>query len=207
MYSKARFGYYPRLCVQEGDTFMATVQKKRSVSKSDWLEAGLAALATGGVRSVRIDVLAKKLGVSRSGFYWHFENRGELLAEMLDYWARELTEVVTENPSILSMPAAERLQAIAMMVIDHDLGRYDGAIRQWARKEPSVARLARKTFSLRVGLFEAAFAELGFQGEERKMRARLFTVYQSAEGETIPPMTKARRRRLAKLRIRMLIER
>lgn len=186
---------------------MSTVDKRRRVSKSDWLEAGLGALAAGGVRSVRVDVLARQLGVARSGFYWHFENRDELLAEMLDYWASEQTEVVTKNPKILSMPGADRLLAITMMVIDHELGRYDGAIRQWARGDPSVARRARKTFELRLGLLEATFAELGFEGEERDMRARLFAIYQAAEGSAIPPMSKAKRRRLAKLRIRMLIER
>jgi AcrR family transcriptional regulator len=159
------------------------------------------------VRSIRVEVLAKQFGVARSGFYWHFGNRDELLGEMLDYWARELTEVVTKDPKILSMPAADRLLAIATMVIDRDLGRYDAAILQWAREDPSVGRLAKRTLGLRLDLLEATFAELGFEGEEREMRARLFTVYQAAEAAALPRMTKAKRRRLAKLRIRMLIER
>ena len=186
---------------------MATVQAKRRVSKSDWLEAGLAALATGGVRCVRIDALAKQFGVARSGFYWHFENRDELLGEMLEYWAREFTEVVTENPSIASQPAAERLLAITKMIIDHDLARYDAAVRQWAREDPSVARIARKVFGLRLDFLAATFAELGFEGEEQKMRVRLYHVYQSAEGEAIPRMSKAERRRLAEIRMRMLCRR
>ena len=186
---------------------MSTVVKNRRVSKSDWLEAGLAALAAGGVHSVRVDVLAKQLGVARSGFYWHFKNRGELLAAMFDYWTRELTESVTSNPKILSMPVDDRLLAIATMVIDGDLGRYDEAIRQWAREDPSIGRHARRTFGLRLDLFEAAFAELGFEGDEREMRVRLFAIYQAAEGAAIPPMSKAKRRRLAEIRVRMLTRR
>lgn len=185
---------------------MPSIEKAR-VSKSDWLEAGLTALAKGGERSVRVDVLAKQLGVARSGFYWHFKNRGELLTEMLDYWTRELTESVTSNPKILSAPPTERLLAIATMVIDADLGRYDEAIRQWAREDPSIRRHAKRTFGLRLDLFEATFTELGFEGEEREMRARLFAIYQAAEGAAIPPMSKAKRRRLAEIRVRMLITR
>lgn len=186
---------------------MSSAEKARRVSKSDWLEAGLAALAKGGERSVRVDVLARQLGVARSGFYWHFENRGELLTEMLDYWTRELTESVTSNPKILSAPPAERLLAIATLVIDDDLGRYDEAIRQWAREDPSIERYVKWTFSLRLDLFEATFAELGFEGEEREMRVRLFAIYQAAEGAAIPSMSKAKRRRLAEARVRMLIKR
>jgi len=184
---------------------VSSIEKIPRFSKSDWLEAGLAALATGGVRSVRVDALARQLGVARSGFYWHFENRDELLAAMLDYWTRELTGSVTDDPTIVSMPANDRLLAIATLVTDHDLGRYDEAVRQWAREDPAVGRIARRTFGARLDLFEATFAELGFEGEEREMRARLFAVYQAAEGAAIPPISKARRRRLAEIRVRVLI--
>ena len=44
--------------------------------RSTWIDAGLAALASGGPDAVRVDLLAKTLGVTRGGFYWHFENRG-----------------------------------------------------------------------------------------------------------------------------------
>ncbi|MBC2710457.1 MAG: TetR/AcrR family transcriptional regulator [Desulfosarcina sp.] len=41
--------------------------------------------------------LAKQLGISRSGFYWHFKNRQDLLQHLLDYWAREYTGVITDH--------------------------------------------------------------------------------------------------------------
>src|ERR1700728_3259429 len=37
-----------------------------------WIDAGLQALAAGGPDSVRIEALAKSLGVTRGGFYGHF---------------------------------------------------------------------------------------------------------------------------------------
>ncbi len=53
-----------------------------------WIQEGLQALAAGGPDAVRIDPLAKALGVTRGGFYWHFENREALLEEVLDTWER-----------------------------------------------------------------------------------------------------------------------
>jgi AcrR family transcriptional regulator len=55
---------------------------------SRWIEEGLRALAAGGPDAVRIEPLAKSLGVTRGGFYRHFENRGALLTELLDTWER-----------------------------------------------------------------------------------------------------------------------
>ena len=43
-------------------------------------------LAEHGVESVRVEVLARDLGVSKGSFYWHFRDRGELLEKLLARW-------------------------------------------------------------------------------------------------------------------------
>ncbi len=60
------------------------------------IEAGLQALAAGGPEVVRIELLAKTLGVSRGGFYGHFDDRAVFLDAMLDTWERAATDEVTE---------------------------------------------------------------------------------------------------------------
>src|ERR1700728_5018048 len=62
-----------------------------------WIDEGLRALAAGGPGAVRIEPLAQALGVTRGGFYWHFEDRGALLEEMLDTWERSSTDEVLER--------------------------------------------------------------------------------------------------------------
>ena len=52
--------------------------------RSSWIDEGLRALAAGGPDAVRIESLARALGVTKGGFYWHFDDRRALLAEMLD---------------------------------------------------------------------------------------------------------------------------
>ena len=65
--------------------------------RSTWIEAGLRALAAGGPDAVRIEPLAKTLGVTRGGFYWHFADRRALLDEMLDTWERATIDEVIER--------------------------------------------------------------------------------------------------------------
>ena len=59
-----------------------------------WIEQGLQALAAGGPDAVRVEVLAKQLGVTKGGFYGSFADRDALLEAMLDTWERESTDEV-----------------------------------------------------------------------------------------------------------------
>jgi AcrR family transcriptional regulator len=70
---------------------------RRGVSKEEWLEAGLEAIGKGGVSGLTVKGLARKLGIAKAGFYWHFKNRDDMLRQLLDYWTHQLTEVVTST--------------------------------------------------------------------------------------------------------------
>ena len=65
--------------------------------RTGWIEEGLRALAAGGPDAVRIEPLAQALGVSKGGFYWHFDGRRALLDEMLDTWERVSVDEVIER--------------------------------------------------------------------------------------------------------------
>src|SRR5436190_17169162 len=55
---------------------------------SKWIEEGLRALGAGGPDAVRVEALARTLGVTKGGFYNYFDNRPALLYGMLDTWER-----------------------------------------------------------------------------------------------------------------------
>ena len=67
---------------------MASAAPARSPSlhPEDWLRAAQNRLSEHGIESVRIEVLARDLGVSKGSFYWHFRDRGELLDRLLARW-------------------------------------------------------------------------------------------------------------------------
>ena len=62
--------------------------------RDSWVEEGLRALGVGGPDAVRIEKLAQALGVTKGGFYWHFDGRTALLEEMLDAWERAVIDEV-----------------------------------------------------------------------------------------------------------------
>jgi len=112
-----------------------------------WLDAGLAALAGGGPDAVRIESLARSLGVTKGGFYWHFADRPAFLDAMLDRWEQRVVGDVIAQVEAHQVAAADRLRelfGIASAAIGAGGMDVELAIRDWGRRDPSVlARLAR----------------------------------------------------------------
>jgi AcrR family transcriptional regulator len=52
-----------------------------------WLEAALEVLARQGQAKLRVETLARQLGVTKGSFYHHFKNREAFLKALLAYWA------------------------------------------------------------------------------------------------------------------------
>jgi len=182
-------------------------QKKKTqrVSKAQWLDMALEVLETDGVAGVRIEILAKRLGISKSGFYWHFKDRDQLLKEMLDVWSHEVTGVITENQDLLALAPKNRLIKTAEIILEYDLTRYEIPIRQWALQDAVAARTVRKVNRLRLDFLRGAFSELGFTGDDLDMRAMLFTCYHTWEAPMFREISRKRRRKLITKRIELLI--
>ena len=162
---------------------MSTSKRKTRVSKDQWLQAAMELFSKEGEKGVQIEKLARKVGVAKAGFYWHFRDRADLLEHMLAYWSHEFTGVVAADPEIMNMPPAERLLAIMQMVDKYDLTRYDVHFRAWAKNDPAAARGVRDVIRVRLDTVRALFSELGFEGEELEVRAHLFVCYGSNEGD------------------------
>lgn len=181
-------------------------KKRKRVSRDDWLKAGLELLTERGVDAVKIDHLAWRVGVAKTGFYWHFENRRALLDAMLEFWEREYTMVVARSPAITGLPPAERLQAINRMVDDNWLTEYDLAIAHWALDDEHADKILKKAYKLRLDVVRQAFRELGFSGDELEMRTRLFACYVSNAPQMFGAKLTARDKRMRKLRNNLLVQ-
>jgi AcrR family transcriptional regulator len=186
------------------DVIMKQKTRSRGVSKAEWLQAALHALARGSVSDISVGGLARQLGISKSGFYWHFKNRGDLLDQLLEYWTHEVTEVITENEAIMALDPQSRLQKSAEMILDYDLVRYEIGIRQWAMNDKKAARAVRLVNRKRLDFLREAFNELGFTGDDAEMRAMLFVCYHTWEGPMFHEISRKRRRELIAKRIALL---
>ncbi len=124
--------------------------------RTDWVDEGLRALAAGGPDAVRIEPLARALGVTKGGFYWHFDDRGALLDEMLDRWERVLVDEVIEYVERSRGDARAKLRRLFALASD-DAVSIDLAVRDWARRDPRVAERLRRVDNRRMEYMRSLF--------------------------------------------------
>lgn len=181
-----------------------TDKKIRRVSKDEWLSEAMDTLAREGIGGVNIEKLARKLGIAKSGFYWHFRDRQDLLTQMLEYWIHEYTEVITQNKSITEGPATKRLESMVRTIYDYDLNRFEAAIFIWSQSDLVAKEAFDRAFEIRLGFIRKVFSDLGFKDDELEMRTQLLAGYTAWEYTVFRQQSKAKQERLLKLRLRLL---
>ena len=133
---------------------MAKVQTPRDA----WVDAALEALAAGGPEAVRVEALAKKLGVSKGGFYWHFKDRGALLEQMLDSWEQTMVEDVIQR--VESRPADPRTKLRRLFALAPSANfRVELALRDWSRRNRDVAHRLRRVDRRRTEWLQSLFGQ------------------------------------------------
>lgn len=124
-----------------------------------WIAAGLQVLADGGPDAVRVEVLARRLGVTKGGFYGHFADRQELLGAMLDSWERRSGEEVVARVDEEDGTRLERAVRAADLTFSEELRPIDMAVRDWARRDEDVAARLRRLDNRRMDLLRRYFAQ------------------------------------------------
>ena len=168
------------------------------------MRAALDELSFGSVTDISVQALARKLGICKSGFYWHFRNKSELLRAVLDYWVHEITEVITANPQMRELDPETRLRKTAEMILDYGLVRYEIGIRQWALQDKEAAKVVEKVNTLRLNFTRETLAELGFEDDDLEMRAMAFVCYHTWELLMFREMSKKKLRALIRKRVEMI---
>ena len=150
-------------------------------SRAAWIQAGLRALAAGGgPDAVRIDTLAKSLGVTRGGFYGQFEDRGALLEAMLDTWERSATDEVLAQVERRGGDARTKVRRAGALTFSEELLPVDLAIRDWARQDAAVGERLRRVDNRRMEYLRELFGT--FCADENEVEGRAVLAFSLAIG-------------------------
>ncbi len=143
-----------------------------------WIEEGLRALSAGGPDAVRIEALARALGVSKGGFYGYFDDRRALLDEMLDTWERRSTDEVIERVEREGGDAMAKARRAGALTFSSELLPIDLAVRDWSRREPAVAERLRRVDNRRMEYLRSQLATVS--ADEDELEARSLTAFSVA---------------------------
>jgi AcrR family transcriptional regulator len=176
-----------------------TVEKDKAtrLDADAWIAAAFDALAAGGVDAVRVEPLAKALGITKGSFYWHFADRRALLDAMLSAWAQGRIAAIREQATRRGEPA-EALRELAGLYTRNANLRglaIELAIRSLARTDAAAAKATRSVDRERLRHVGDLFAALGSAPPEAQARAVLFYSYlfgQSLlDSQAVPPASRA----------------
>src|SRR6266404_3720118 len=141
-----------------------------------WIEAGLAEIARSGVEGVRVEVLAKNLGVTKGGFYRRFRDRAALLDGMLQTWHTGRIAAIEKQTRLDGASARERLRALITLYSERmntEGMAVELAIRQWARSDEAAAAVA-SVDAARLQNVGQLYRAAGLPPEEADAQAFLF---------------------------------
>ena len=138
---------------------------------SDWEAAALDALAENGLAGVAVEPLARRLGVTKGSFYWHFVDREALLAAALAHWEKSYTESVIHAVERTRDPH-ERLSLLIGRVVAG--GRSDRIhIALASAREPLVREALARVTHRRLLYLESCYVDLGQSRTAAKRSALL----------------------------------
>lgn len=150
-----------------------TLPNRMRASRDIWIDAAYDLFVSEGIEAVKVMPLAKKLNLTRTGFYWHFKDVSDLHDAIIKIWQTRNTGIVLER---CAAPAPSLCAALLNLIdcwIDNDLfdAPLDLAIRNWARSDSKLQLLVDQSDALRLKAVTGVFLRYGRSGDAAHYRA------------------------------------
>ncbi|MGR8922087.1 MAG: TetR/AcrR family transcriptional regulator [Gammaproteobacteria bacterium] len=182
-----------------------TKAAKQTLHRDAWLKKALDVLFSHGIASVKVEILARELEVTKGSFYWHFKNRAELLHGVVDWW-RDKQLAFIDGLDVSDISDAPNLIRTVIDFTDHtDDSHHDVAMREFARFDEYAAAAVAEVDRRRIDYLQALFRAAGFDDAESLLRAQALYFYQVGAYTTSLGLPEALRDELAERRFRLLI--
>ena len=143
------------------------------LSAADWQRGALELIAEEGVAALAVEALARRLGVTKGSFYWHFRSREALLQAALDRWESDDEAELRQHIGATGDPPRRRLGALFRWVSgEAEAHRIYAALLQaldHPQVQPTMARVSQR----RMDFLETAFRQTGLAPAAAHHRARL----------------------------------
>lgn len=157
----------------------------RKLSQDEWVSGAFALLCEGGIDALRIEPLAKRLGVTKGSFYWHFKNRRALHLAMLDAWEQGSTSQVISDIEANAITAVGQLGSLVARIFDvnEQTDVIETSIRAWASTDTEVADATSRVDNRRIAYVTQLLVAQGLPRPLAKRRAQL--LYRAMIGEFV----------------------
>lgn len=148
--------------------------ERKNLQRFDWLLAALKLFVSEGIDALRITRLAEELGVTRGSFYWHFNNREDLIAALVDYWRDKNTSAIV-NAVKETRSLSDGIFKLFDTCLDSNLfdPQLDLAIREWARRSNDIRNEVDDADNERIQAITDFFIRYEYPMPQAFIRARV----------------------------------
>ena len=174
------------------------------MTRESWIAAAVVTLTSESIDQVKIQVIAKALGVSRSSFYWFFTDLKDLHHELLQHWLRKNTDPIIDRATRPARTVTEAVCNVFECWIDPALfdPRLDAAIRFWGQVDADIHAIVDHADDRRVQAIAEMFSRFDYPQNEAFIRARV--LYFTQVGHFMLGIREDRETRLSYLRSYLL---
>ena len=158
-----------------------TAKKPRTqLDRDTWVAGATEVLAEEGIAGLRVEVLAKRLNVTKGSFYWQFADRRDLLMAVLAQWKegriRDIIKQTRAQPGheqeqiyhVIDVYSASRSRRGMMIEL---------AVRDWARRDAEAAAIVAEVDDVRLRCARDLFLACGVPMDEASSRCMLLYAY------------------------------
>lgn len=142
------------------------------LSAEDWADAALWSLAE-GVEALSVERLARGLGVTKGGFYWHFKDRADVLQAALARWEQVATTDIIQRLEALPDPRERLRQLLSLTFELGPHGKIEVAIVAGASADPRIQPVLARVSQRRIDYLVKLYRALGLPAREARNQALL----------------------------------
>lgn len=155
--------------------------KPRSqLDRNGWIDGAIEALSEEGLSGMRVEALAKRFGVTKGSFYWHFRDRQDLYEAMLQTWKDGRIRDIDKQSAT---PAGDECAQLQQIIDIYSANRnrkgisIELAVRDWARRDPQATAVVEEVDAYRLESARKLFVTMGLSDGEAKSRSLLLYAY------------------------------
>lgn len=150
------------------------------LNREHWIAAARAKLIAAGIGHVRVEALARDLGITPGSFYWHFKDKSDLFSALLQDWEESNSAPLFTAVQGAGHDPAGMLDALMEAWISEEGydPAYDAAMRDWARVSPPIEEAVRLEDDRRIALVATIYRAAGWEGDAACVRARIAYYHQ-----------------------------
>ncbi|MDP1606440.1 MAG: TetR/AcrR family transcriptional regulator [Rhodocyclaceae bacterium] len=153
---------------------------REALDRAAWIAGALDIVAQDGIDGLRVEGLAKRLGVTKGSFYWHFKDRRDLIDAVLDHWRtgriRDIQKQTAAAPGEEQAALRHTIEVYAAARNRKGIS-IEASIRLWARQDANGLAVVEEVDAERLACTRRLFLARGLPPAEAAARSALLYAY------------------------------